>query len=861
MSIFYHSIMKIRSRERTHLSSLMLMLLCLQMYTKAQEDLAYKEIPVGVILDMGSSYPYSYSYSYSGIGKAVHSCITMAVSEFYMVNPHFQTRIILHHRDTHGDPLHALSAALDLLEKPKVEAIIGSKSTAEAKLLAVLGDKARVPILSLSPCLSCNKHPYFLQVAQDETTQFKGIAAMAESFRWKEVTVICEDSENGRDMTTFMTNTFQKKGIIATHWSLISTSSSNELLQEEVHKLLSMQTKIFIMHASPSLASRILVNAKYLGMMDEGYKWVITSKTMDFLNLMDDEVMESMQGAVGFKSYVPQSRDIHKFTSRWRKEYLTMKPVMKLKEINTYAIWAYDAVSALAMAVERIQVVEQVDELKIKEDLETSGLTEKGRTLLNQMLSNRKMNGAQIMEIINVIDKGEKRVGFWRRDAGFTKKIGELKSFADEGLEAIIWPRGVSVTTNSMHNRRRMLLLQVNKEILRIGVPPKFQPNGVFQVKHDPETNSTVISGFCADVFQTAFAALDLNVSLQFIPFMDAYRNYNNLIHQVYTGEFDATVGDITITANRSRYVDFTLPFTDLGLGLLSRNDDVSMWIFMKPLSSDLWLVSACFFILLGFVIWILEHWTNEEFQGSPSEQIGTTLWFAFSTLVYAHRQKLKSNLSRFVVTVWLFVVLLLASSYTATLSSLLTIEQIQLASKRDLIGNNLIGNRNGSLLPYSTSEEFADALSRGSKNGGADAIIDEIPYVKEFLVQYPSGYSMVVYEMITNGFGFAFPQGSPLVPDLSREISRLREDGTLKMLDNKWFKSDSHSKDSEPVLKILNLKECRGLFLISGVSMTLALFIFLLYFIHDKLYFTYTMLFGGKLAFIMRILNPKTGA
>ncbi|CAI9300855.1 unnamed protein product [Lactuca saligna] len=179
---------------------------------------------------------------------------------------------------------------------------------------------------------------------------------------------------------------------------------------------------------------------------------------------------------------------------------------------------------------------------------------------------------------------------------------------------------------------------------------------------------------------------------------MDAYQNYNNLIHQVHTGEFDAAVGDITITANRSLYVDFTLPYTDLGIGTLSRNDDVSMWIFMKPLSSDLWLVSACFFILLGFVIWILEHRTNEEFQGSPSEQIGTTLWFAFSTLVYAHRQKLKSNLSRFVVTVWLFVVLLLASSYTAALSSLLTIEQIRLASKGDLIGN-----KNGSFLPHST--------------------------------------------------------------------------------------------------------------------------------------------------------------
>ena len=57
----------------------------------------------------------------------------------------------------------------------------------------------------------------------------------------------------------------------------------------------------------------------------------------------------------------------------------------------------------------------------------------------------------------------------------------------------------------------------------------------------------------------------------------------------------------------------------------------------MKPLSSELWVVSACFFILLGFVIWILEHGTNEEFQGSTGQQIGTTFWFALSTLVYAH--------------------------------------------------------------------------------------------------------------------------------------------------------------------------------------------------------------------------------
>ncbi|KAI3678654.1 hypothetical protein L6452_37955 [Arctium lappa] len=854
-------------RKSTGLLFLILMLLCFQLHSKAQEDPSYKEIPVGVILDMGS-----------WVGKTVHSCITMAVSDFYAVNSHYKTRIVLHDRDAHGEPLHALSAALDLLEKTKVQAIIGSNSTSEAKFLAVLGDEARIPILSLSPTPSSNNHPYFLQIAQDETIQFKSIAAMAESFGWKHLIVISEDTDNGRDMATFMANALGEKSISVTYRSLISTSASNELVQKELHKLSSMHTKIFVLHTSPSLALCILLNAKYLGMMGEGYKWIITSKTMDFLNFMDGEVIKSMQGAVGFKSYIPQSIDLHKFTSRWRKEYDGRNPLMKLKDINAYAIWAHDAVSALAMAVESTESVEQVLKSNMK-SLETTGSSQRGTALLNQILGIsfhglggvfRFMNGkitAQVLEIINVVHKGEKMVGFWTTDAAFTKKIGKLNSFSNDGLEAIIWPGGI--TTNPT---RRML--QMSSKNLRFGIPVQTRAGRLFQVDYDAQTNSTVASGFCVEVCEAAFAELSHDVAFQFIPFMlnstVGTVNYNDLIDRVHAREFDVAVGDITITANRSLYVDFTLPYTDLGLGILTRNTDASMWIFMEPLSSDLWIVSGCFFILVGFVIWILEHGTNEEFQGSPGQQIGTTFWFAFSTLVYAHREKLQSNLSRFVVIVWLFVVLVLASSYTATLSSLLTIEQIQLASKEKSIGyrdgsfmegfirNNLnfIDTR---LKPYSTSEDYANALLLGSKKGGVDAIVDELPYLKEFLTQYPSGYSIAVSEAITNGFGFAFPQGSPLAPVISRRIARLREDGTLKKLEDKWFNQQSgpRSKDSA---KILNLKDFRGLFLISGVSMAAALFLFMLYLVHDKLHFTYTMLARGKLAFIMRFLVPKTG-
>ncbi|KAD4584311.1 hypothetical protein E3N88_21912 [Mikania micrantha] len=605
-----------------------------QTHPKTQTDPPYLEVPVGVILDMGSR-----------VGTTIMSCISIAVSEFYADNSHYKTRIVLHNRDIHGEPLHALSAgksnfslsnlALDHLEKPKVKAILGSQSEAEAKLMAVLGDQVSVPILSFSPIPSSNRHPYFLQITQDETTQVKAISSMALSYGWKDFIVIFEDTENGRDMATFITKFLQEKRISVAYMIPISTSASNEVLQEQLHKLSIMQTKLYIIHASHSLALHIFKNAKCLGMMDAGYKWIVTSKTMDLLDFMDDEVMKSMQGVVGLKSYVPQSRDLKKLTLKYH--------VMKFNDMNAHAISAYDGVSTLAMAVEKTHSV-------LKLNIQNSAMAQWGTTLLNQMLrisfdglrGNFKFMNARV-------------VGFWTTDAGFTKKIGKLNSFPHDGLDTIMWPGGI------LNNPTRRML-QVTSRHLRIGVPPRDRTGALFEVKYDAKKNLTFVSGLCSELFLASFRGLEPN-------------------------EFDAAIGDISITANRSQYVDFTLPYTDLGLAALTRNADAtaSLWIFMEPLSSDLWLASACFFILLGFVIWVLEHGTNDEFQGSPIQQIGVTLWFAFSTVVYAQR----------------------------------------------------------------------------SKKGGVDSIIDEVPYIKEFLTRYPSDYTMTMVADMSNGFGFVISKST----------------------------------------------------------------------------------------------------
>lgn len=103
--------------------------------------------------------------------------------------------------------------------------------------------------------------------------------------------------------------------------------------------------------------------------------------------------------------------------------------------------------------------------------------------------------------------------------------------------------------------------------------------------------------------------------------------------------KFDVVVGDTTIVSNRSQFIDFTLPFTDSGVTMMvpiKDNNRDNAWVFLKPLTWELWLTSFCSFVFIGFVIWLLEHRVNEDFRGPPSQQVGMIFWFSFSTMVFA---------------------------------------------------------------------------------------------------------------------------------------------------------------------------------------------------------------------------------
>ena len=88
-------------------------------------------------------------------------------------------------------------------------------------------------------------------------------------------------------------------------------------------------------------------------------------------------------------------------------------------------------------------------------------------------------------------------------------------------------------------------------------------------------------------------------------------------------------VGDIAITTDRAKVVDFTQPFIESGLVVVApiKESKSSAWAFLRPFTPMMWFVTGMFFFVVGTIMWILERRINDDFRGPARRQIVTIIW------------------------------------------------------------------------------------------------------------------------------------------------------------------------------------------------------------------------------------------
>ncbi|XP_024199279.1 glutamate receptor 2.8 [Rosa chinensis] len=834
----------------------------------AAENTSTIPVNVGVVVDLDEVS-----------GKMYLSCIEMALSDFYASHAQYKTRVVLNTSNSHEDVVGAADAALDLITNVEVKAILGPMTSMQATFVVKLGEKAHVPIISFSatsPSLTSLQSSYFFQFAQNDSTQVKAISGIVQNFGWRRVVPIYVDNMYGEGIMPFLIDALLEVDAHVPYRSVISQSATDEQIEIELYELMTMQTRVFIVHMMPKLASQLFAKAKEIGMMNKGFVWITTNGIGDHLKAMGS-VMNSMQGVLSVETAVLDTLKLREFKTRWKRQFQQDYPEIIDVELDAFGYRAYDAAFAIAMAVEKVGNVgfgfQKGNASSLKStDLGTLKVSQYGSNLSNALsltsfrgivgdfsLVDRQLQLSTFM-IVNVNGNGVRAVGYWTPENGrLMKQLNSTNScnvsgFKCDALGPIIWPGESSSVPKGWE-------IPENGTRLRFGVPVKDGFTEFVKVTTDLGTNTTDVTGFSIDVFKAVVELLPYALPYELIPY--AYPNgtsagtYNDLIYQVYLGNFDGVVGDATIRANRTLYVDFAMPYTESGVVMVvpiidSRTKNA--WVFLQPLTWNLWMTTLCFFIFIGFVIWVLEHRINEDFRGPPSHQVGTSFWFSFSTMVFSHRERVVSNLGRFVMIIWVFVVLIVTQSYTANLASLLTVPKLRPAVNdiNDLLRNgDNVGYMRGAyvygllkevkfddskLKAYGSMEEIDDALSKGSANGGIAAIVHETPYMKLLVAKYCSKYTMIGPIFKTDGFGFAFPKNSPLVSDITQAILNLTDDGLMTKIEDKWIKKDSNCKDSDGNFSssALGLDSFWGLFLIAGIASIFALIIFVTSFLYE---------------------------
>ncbi|KAJ3702277.1 hypothetical protein LUZ61_005982 [Rhynchospora tenuis] len=799
---------------------------------------------VGVILDLTSE-----------LGKGCKTSILLAYDDFYAANPNYTTRVKFIFRDSMGNALKAANAATNLI-KSRVQAIIGPLSYLETNIVASICNQSHIPVISISATSSATSASNLIHATLDFSSEIRFIANFIKNHSWHYVIPVYEDSDYGASILPSLIHNLYLVGAEVHESVAIPLNAPDSRIENELRIMKGLRGSVFIVHIMSPLAIRFFQIANKLGMVSKNYVWIVTSSIGGILDTLEPANLNFMNGIVGLRTHTQSDRVTNfstKYKARLQKDYN-----IKVENTSMYQLLAYDVAWAIAMAVEKTKIVSsdtsfiispQNNSIKSASMLRVS---ENGANLISAIHST-KFEG--LVGNFNLVD-GQRQFAQYDILNVIDNQISSIRKAGQNSNSNINPTRQSNVCSRSY--LRSSPYKQCNSRpaaqvvSLKIGTLVKegFDEfvNATLNATNLEDTTQAN-KGLSIDVFLEAVGNFDFSFDYTFVPVYP-----DNAISELTDGIVDGIVGDMIIDPDNEK-LDFTAPYLYGDIWVVVSNKSSSdKWIFLRPFSYKLWVVSIGFFFFTGIALWLIEHRTNPAFRGPILEQIGLTFYFAFSTLVYAHDQKLTSNFSRFLLIIWLFTVFVLSSSYTASLSSILTVQQLQqpIANSVDELRKNgeFVGYQTGStfvqklltetldfkttkLRSYS-SDKYEEALKNGSAHGGVGAIFDVEHYLHGFLsTNCSEKYTKISQTFSTRGIGFAFNKNNSYNYFVKAAISEAilsMSNSTIEM-QTKYLKDsrNCNTQSTDTGYEILTIGNFTGLFIITGVVSSLMVIIFLI--------------------------------
>lgn len=287
------------------------------------------------------------------------------------------------------------------------------------------------------------------------------------------------------------------------------------------------------------------------------------------------------------------------------------------------------------------------------------------------------------------------------------------------------------------------------------------------------------------------------------------FDNISVALESLKNGDLDAVVGPISITSQRAEYVNFTLPYFQSSLSILSREEDLNIWKMLAPFFSKEFYIAVTVFLfilaIIGGLLWLAEKNSNpEQFPKDPKLGIANGMWCAIVTMTTTGYGDIvpRTFWGRFLAGVWMVISLILATTMIAGIAGTITLSGMKSTAIKDAgdLKGKLVATKVGSpaiefikmnggkVLKVNYIDEGIQKLEEKSVSA---VVFDRPQLLYRMRQQQLENLIISTAEFQKQGYGFAFPLSFPNLHDVNVALLELKEDGIIDRTITKWLGSN----------------------------------------------------------------------
>lgn len=273
----------------------------------------------------------------------------------------------------------------------------------------------------------------------------------------------------------------------------------------------------------------------------------------------------------------------------------------------------------------------------------------------------------------------------------------------------------------------------------------------------------------------------------------------------VQKNDADVGIAAISITSDREKAADFSTPFYESGLAILTKAKGKGVFAIMKETFFTAGMAKAALVLLIilivcAHLVWFFERNINgEQFPRPYGRGLWESSWWAISTILSGGCDAKGPNhvVGRFFGALWMLTCIIVLTYFTAAITTVMTVSQLT----ADINGPNDLPGKKVATVAGTTAEKYLkdhgakvssfekiDGAFDSLDKGDVDCVVYDEPILSYHVKTAGTAGQTVVGLFERQNYGIAMPQNSTLRKQINTALLKFSEDGVIDELRAKWF-------------------------------------------------------------------------